>query len=454
MLGTIIAIIVTIITGYLIVKKYKAQPVLLMSGIFLMACAVLIVGKPLLNAKQTTGLIWFDIFKYITTLFESRAAGLGMIIMAVAGFTRYMDKIGASKVLVKICIKPLELFHAPYVVLGLGYIVGQILNIFIPSASGLGLLLMLTMYPILVSLGVSKGGATAMIATASCLDLGPGSGNATLAAKNAGMDVAVYFASYQIPVAIGVMAVVAISHMFVQQHFDKKEGHLAKKIDLEGHAEGEDDPSKLYALLPILPLFLILVFSKLFIASIKMDVVTAMIISIIVSMIFEYVRKRDLKEVLKSMQIFFDGMGTQFAAVVTLIVAGEVFAKGLTSIGAIDTIIKGAQNAGFGSLGMTLVMTGVIVVASIVMGSGNAPFFAFAALAPAVAAKMGIAPVLMLLPMQFAAGIARNVSPITAVVVAVSGISNVPPIEIAKRSAIPMGLGLLATLIGTFTLLH
>lgn len=340
MLGTIIAIIVTIITGYLIVKKYKAQPVLLMSGIVLMACAVLIVGKPLLNAKQTTGFIWFDIFKYITTLFESRTAGLGMIIMAVAGFTRYMDKIGASKVLVKICIKPLDMFHAPYVVLGLGYIVGQILNIFIPSASGLGLLLMLTMYPILVSLGVSKAGATAMIATASCLDLGPGSGNATLAAKNAGMDVALYFANYQIPVAIGVMAVVAISHMFVQQYFDKKDGHIAKKIDLEHNDNGEEEPNKLYALLPVLPLFLILIFSQLFIKSIKMDVVTAMIVSIIVSMIFEYIRKRDLKEVLKSMQIFFDGMGTQFAAVVTLIVAGEVFAKGLTSIGAIDTIIK------------------------------------------------------------------------------------------------------------------
>lgn len=149
---------------------------------------------------------------------------------------------------------------------------------------------------------------------------------------------------------------------------------------------------------------------------------------------------------------YFAGTKTEYGGM--LDAEGEVFAKGLTSIGAIDTIIKGAQNAGFGSLGMTLVMTGVIVVASIVMGSGNAPFFAFAALAPAVAAKMGIAPVLMLLPMQFAAGIARNVSPITAVVVAVSGISNVPPIEIAKRSAIPMGLGLLATLIGTFTLLH
>lgn len=454
MLGTIIAIIITIITGYLIVKKYKAQPVLLMSGIILMACAIILVGKPLLSAKQTTGFIWFDIFKYITDIIQSRAAGLGMIIMSVAGFTRYMDKIGASKVLVKICIKPLDLFHAPYIVLGLGYIVGQILNIFVPSASGLGLLLMLTMYPILVSLGVSKAGATAMIATASCLDLGPGSGNATLAAKNAGMDVAIYFANYQIPVAIGVMAVVAISHMFVQRYFDNKDGHIAKKIELEATDSTEKEPSKIYALLPILPLFLILIFSQLYIKSIKMDVVTAMFISIIVSMIFEYFSKRNLKEVLKSMQIFFDGMGTQFATVVTLIVAGEVFAKGLMSIGAIDTIIKSSQNAGFGSFGMTIVMTAVIVVSAIVMGSGNAPFFAFAALAPAVAAKMGIAPVLMLLPMQFAAGIARNVSPITAVVVAVSGISNVPPVEIAKRSAIPMGLGVIATLIGTFTLLH
>jgi DcuC family C4-dicarboxylate transporter len=293
-----------------------------------------------------------------------------------------------------------------------------------------------------------------MIATASCLDLGPGSGNATLAAKNAGMDVAVYFTNYQIPVSIGVMAVVAISHMVLQQYYDRKEGHIAKRIDLESADKDENEPGKLYALLPVLPLVLILVFSQLFIKSIKMDVVTAMIISIAVSMTFEYFRKRNLKEVLKSIQIFFDGMGNQFAAVVTLIVAGEVFAKGLTSIGAIDTIIGSAQTAGFGSLGMTLVMTGVIIVSSIVMGSGNAPFFAFAALAPAVAAKMGIAPVLMLLPMQFAAGIARNVSPITAVVVAVSGISDVPPIEIAKRSAIPMALAILATLLGTFALLH
>lgn len=338
------------------------------------------------------------------------------------------------------------MFHAPYIVLGFGYIVGQILNIFIPSASGLGLLLMLTMYPILVSLGVSKEAATAMIATASCLDLGPGSGNATLAAKNAGLDVAIYFAHYQIPVAVFVMAVVAISHMVMQKYFDKKQGHVVEKKVIESGSENEDEPGKIYAILPVLPLILILAFSKLFISSIKMDVITAMILSIFVSMGFELVRHGNLKEVMKSIQTFFDGMGTQFATVVTLVVAGEVFAKGLTSIGAIDTIIGYAENSGFGGFGMTVVMTMVIVISAIVMGSGNAPFFAFSALAPAVSEKLGMHAVLMLLPMQFAAGIARNVSPITAVVVAVSGISQISPVEVAKRSAVPMALAIITTL--------
>lgn len=453
MLNLIIASIVTVFVAYCVVKRYKAQAILLLGGIILMACSVPLVGKPILAGKASTGYIWFDIFKYITTLFESRTAGLGMIIMAVGGFTRYMDKVGASNELVRICIKPLKLFHAPYIMLGISYIIGQILNIFIPSASGLGMLLMLTMYPILVSLGVSKAGATATIATAACLDLGPASGNATLAAKNSGMDVAKYFAEYQIPVAICVMLTIAIAHMLVQQYYDKKDGHIAIKAEL-GVTEGEQAAPRIYALLPILPLFLILTFSQLFIKHIDMDVITAMLISLTVSMVLEYIRHRDFKAVLASIQVFFDGMAAQFAAVITLIVAGEVFAKGLTSIGAIETVIKAAQTAGFGGYAMTVVMTAVIVVSAILMGSGNAPFFAFAALAPSVASKVDMAPVLMLLPMQFASGIARNMSPITAVVVAVAGIAGVSPIEVVKRSVIPMALALIATLVGTFTVLH
>lgn len=113
MLGLIIAIIVTVITGYLIIKKYKAQTVLMVAGSILMACSVFIVGKPLLAEKAATGFTGFDIFKYMTTIFQSRTANLGMIIMAVAGFTRYMDKIGASKSLVKSASNRCKCFMRP-----------------------------------------------------------------------------------------------------------------------------------------------------------------------------------------------------------------------------------------------------------------------------------------------------------------------------------------------------
>ena len=42
---------------------------------------------------------------------------------------------------------------------------------------------MVTVYPIVVSLGVSSLAATAVIGTSACLDLGPASGNAVLLQK-------------------------------------------------------------------------------------------------------------------------------------------------------------------------------------------------------------------------------------------------------------------------------
>ncbi|HDR1124004.1 C4-dicarboxylate transporter DcuC [Pasteurella multocida] len=462
MLGLLLGLAVTILVGYLIVKKYKAQFVLLCGGIILMCFAVLFGLGEILPANKSTGWVGFDTFEFIKNLFSTRAADLGLMIMAVGGFARYMDKIGASEALVNIAVKPLNAIKAPYLVLALAYIVGQILNIFIPSASGLGLLLMLTIFPILVNLGVSREGAAALIATTACLDLGPASGNAVLAAKTANIDIAEYFVGYQLKLAIITMLVISTSHFFVQKWFDKRQaltgGGSEYDASLEVNLDKQDKQAlpvpAVYVLLPLLPLVLILTFSKLLVSSIKMNVATAMIISLFIAMLFEFVRKKDVKQVFAEMQVFFDGMGKQFAAVVTLIVAGETFAKGLTAVGAIDTIISGAQTFGFGVFLMTLVMVLIIALSAIVMGSGNAPFFAFAALAPKVASGLGISPVLMVLPMQLVAGIARSMSPITAVIVAVSGVANVSPFDLIKRTALPMAFALITVFLGTFLLYH
>ena len=446
----VLAILVIIAVGYFIVKKYQAQGVLLIGGAILLLGGILLNDSPVM-AKSATGSLYLDIFSQLSKNFIKTSGSLGLAIMIVSAFAKYMDHIGASTALVKLSIKPLQKLNSPYIVLALSYVIGQILNVFIPSASGLGVLLMVTVYPIVVSLGVSSLAAPAVIGTSACLDLGPASGNAVLASKTAEMDAALYFANYQIPVAIATVIVITILHYFVNKKMDSKLEVAESKADLESKEEDKEVP-KFYAFLPIIPLLIILMFSPLTGSSIKIGVVEAMFMSITLSMIIEGVRRRAFKSTLAELKIIFTAMGSQFANVITLIVAGEFFALGLTKIGVISALIDSTKSAGLGAQPMILVMTAIIVVSSILMGSGNAPFFAFAALAPAVAASVDLNPIVMLMPMQLSAGIARSVSPITAVIVAVSGISGVSPFEVVKRTAIPMLGGLIAVVITNMVL--
>lgn len=452
MLGVLIAGIVTMWIGYLLFREYKAQTVIFVAGIILLACAIL-MGKPIIAAKQSMGFPWLDIFKVIEDLLSNRVAGLGLMIMSVAGFVRYMDHIGASQAFVHLGVKPLHLFHSPYIVLALAFIVGQMMKIAIISAAGLGLLLMATMFPILIGLGVSRLSAAAVIVTSSCVDLGPAAATSQLIAKNAGIDVVTYVAQYQITVAIPVIITVAILHYFVQQWFDKKTGHVVVRSEVAAtKATEEQAPPLLYAFLPLLPIIMIFIFSPILGSKIRMSVIAAMLIGLFVSMVLEYIRCRDYKKVAKSIQKFFDGMGSSFASVVSLVIAAETFAAGLTAIGAIDTIIKATQTAGFGDHAMILVMESVVAGAAVVTGSGDASIFSFAALAPAMAEQMDIDPVHMLLPMQFAATTARSLSPVSAVCIAVAGLAMVSPIDVAKRTAIPMVGALIVTTIVNFCL--
>lgn len=459
MLEIIISLIVTSLVAYLVLKGYKAQAILILGGIILMIAAMLMgKGFPLSEA-ESTGSHFLDIFHFIKSTFSSQSAGLGLKIMAIAGFAFYMHEIGASASLVRVLTKPLDkVSHMPYLFMALCFIVGEFLSIFITSASGLGVLLMVTLYPLMRGVGLSPLTACAPIATAVAVEMGPAQGNVNFAAELIGIDVVEYVVNYQILVAISSLVVIALLHILVQKYFDKKEGYLHSnnnieniKVDEKTQKDLEKAPTS-YAILPIIPLVLIFMFNKLTISNINMDVTTAMFISIIIALIFEYFTLGNAKKVIDSIQIFFDGMGKQFANVVTFIVAGQTFAQGLKIIGIIDIIINSAETAGFGPIAMTIVMVIIIMVTAILMGSGNAAFFSFANLVPEIAGKMGIAPVMMLLPMQFVAGLSRNISPIAPNMVAIAGVANVSPFALAKRTAIPMLGGIIiSTLVSIMT---
>jgi DcuC family C4-dicarboxylate transporter len=93
------------------------------------------------------------------------------------------------------------------------------------------------------------------------------------------------------------------------------------------------------------------------------------------------------------------------------------------------------------------VMAVMIFLASMLMGSGNAAFFAFGPLVPNIASKLGISSTSMIIPMQFSASMGRTVSPVAGVLVAVADIAGVTTLQIVKRNLIPLIVALITMLL-------
>lgn len=436
-MSTIITLSIIAWVIYMIIKKYYPQAVLLIAGILLLLATYFLGSTEILGAKDSTGSPFLDIFNTIKVLLSSRTAGLGLTIMSIAGFAKYMEYVGASRSLFAVVAAPLRVIKSPYILLVLGFFVSQFLVLFIPSHAGLGLLLMVTMYPIFIRAGVSKLSALGVIGCAQYMDVGPGSGNAIMAAKIANLDPAIYFVQYQLPIFLTTTLALGVVHFFVQRWWDKKEGFNGS--DLDGTIQEENTrPPLIYAILPVIPMIFILGFSPLLKSTIKMDVVTAMFLSTFIGMVFEFIRTRNFRETLQGLKNLYDGMGTSFATVVSLIVAGEVFAAGLMKIGAVDSLTKSAQNLGLGAHALIILFCILIAACAFLMGSGNAAFFSFSALAPKLAVAMKIDVIQLILPMQIMTSFGRVVSPITAAIVAIAGVAGVSPVQVVKRTAIPM----------------
>jgi DcuC family C4-dicarboxylate transporter len=202
-----------------------------------------------------------------------------------------------------------------------------------------------------------------------------------------------------------------------------------------------------YALLNMIPLVLVIVFSKMTNVGYTIHLVTAILVSVFICILVDMINKKSVKDAFQSFKAFMDGMGNVFGSVVTLVVAAGIFADGLKQVGVIDMILKSASEAGFTPAAMMLVIVGIIGISAILMGSGNASFLSFGELVPKIADKFNIAPVKLLLPMQETSSLARTASPITAVIIAVAGLAEVQPFDLVKRTMVPIAGGTLTVVV-------
>lgn len=427
-----------------IVAGWYAQAVVLAGGIALLLATVIISPGEAIS-KANSGSSFLNIFIAIKETFSQQAAGLGLTIMVIAGFSRYMNEIGASDKLVALCVVPLRKIKSRYLLLGLSYMLMQILALFIPSASGLGLLMMATMYPVLCAVGCSKESVAAIIASGVCIDFGPAASSMIVGAEVAKVDLFGFFVYEQLPVAIFLIPFIGMMHMFVLRYWDRKSGTAGndntstpRTEDIE---QGKSDIPFYYAFLPMIPMFLLFIFSELSEGVLpswlhfQVDVVSALLFSLFLALCFDLIKTKDLRASLSKLAVMFDQMGKAFISIVSIILCAQVLAHGMMKIGVINLLFSMVPTGNHTMILTAVIFSVLIFLGSVLMGTGTT-FNAFASVAGEVARVAGIPVAKVLIPMQFASGFGRTLSPIAGIVIAVAGMVGISPTEIVKRNII------------------
>ena len=441
----IIGLIAIVLVAYYIVKGYSATGVLMFGGLVLLFISVLMGHSILPEGVKSTGSTYFDILEYVKYLLGNRGGGLGLMIMVLCGFSVYMTHLGANDVVVKLVSKPLKNIRSPYILMVFAYFLACLMSFAVSSATGLGVLLMATLFPVMVNVGISRGAAAAICASPISIILSPTSGDVVLSAEISKIPLGEFAFGTALPVSIFAILGIAVAHFFWQRYLDKKEGVQVERLNAD---EIKTTAPNYYAILPLLPIIGVLIFDGKW-GLPNLHIVTVMVLCFIITAAVDFLCSFNAKQTFDNLIVAYRGMADAFAGVVMLLVAAGVFAQSLSTIGFITNLIDSAQSFGGSAFFMMLVLAVITILATMATGSGNAAFYAFAELIPKLATQMGVNPAFLTIPMLQASNLGRGLSPVSGVVVAVSGMGKISPFEIVKRMSVPMLVGFICVIIGT-----
>ncbi|EOJ90371.1 C4-dicarboxylate transporter DcuC [Enterococcus faecalis] len=455
MIESLLVLVVLIVVAYLIVKNYHPALSLIIGALVLLACAWML-GHPIYPAGEGTGFGLFDIFLKFKDTIIAQVSSAGIVIMILFGYSGYMNAIGANQMAVNFLVKPLMKIKRKSLFVPVVFLIGNLMSLVVPSASSLAIILMSILYPMLASMGISSLTAAGVIAMTATIMPTPLGADNVIAANTLGYDVLNYVV-WNAKISLPSLLIIAVAQYFWQKYCDKKEGEAAY-VSLNGEGlskQKEFDVPKFYAILPILPLLLIVGvgIAGMFIKGITMDIFVLTFISFFIAVLVETLRLKSFKKVQDTAVEMFKGMGQGFSQVVMLVVGGSLFTSAIQTLGIIDSIMASVEASSSAGIVTTLIFSGATTLFGILSGGGLAMFYAVIELIPGIAEKAGIDGILISLPMQMIANLTRTISPVAAVVMIVASTVGVSPIRILKRTSVPTIIGIISVIVLSILLL-
>ncbi|OSH30865.1 C4-dicarboxylate ABC transporter [Enterococcus faecalis] len=414
------------------------------------------LGHPIYPAGEGTGFGLFDIFLKFKDTIIAQVSSAGIVIMILFGYSGYMNAIGANQMAVNFLVKPLMKIKRKSLFVPVVFLIGNLMSLVVPSASSLAIILMSILYPMLASMGISSLTAAGVIAMTATIMPTPLGADNVIAANTLGYDVLNYVV-WNAKISLPSLLIIAVAQYFWQKYCDKKEGEAAYvSLNEEGLSKQKEfDVPKFYAILPILPLLLIVGvgIAGMFIKGITMDIFVLTFISFFIAVLVETLRLKSFKKVQDTAVEMFKGMGQGFSQVVMLVVGGSLFTSAIQTLGIIDSIMASVEASSSAGIVTTLIFSGATTLFGILSGGGLAMFYAVIELIPGIAEKAGIDGILISLPMQMIANLTRTISPVAAVVMIVASTVGVSPIRILKRTSVPTIIGIISVIVLSILLL-
>lgn len=405
--------LIVILTFVLIVKKYEARLVLFLAG--LLMC--LIGGLP------------GDVMKAFTKAMVNNS--LVPTICTVMGFSYVMRLTTCDQHLVQSISGILKRGRA--ILVPISFFLTWWTSLAIPSASGCSAAVGSILIPTLIAAGVHPAMAAATVLAGTWGSaISPGNAHNPFVADLAGTDMMTVIINETPASVIASIACVVVmtAYAVLRKEGATEERRLAylKEIGEEGVKEASFHVRPLLAIVPLVPLFLLILGSKQVGLLPEISVPLSMLIGVALGF---FVTLQDAQEICRK---FFEGMGNAYADVIGLIVCASVFTTGMTAIGltgALTELMEGSQAAAAaaGTFGPFFI--------AVISGSGDAAAFAFNGAITPFAEQFGLSIMDLGSLAQIAGAMGRSMSPIAGAAIICAGLAKVNPIEVSKRNALP-----------------
>ena len=449
-LNLVVTVLLFAVLIFGITKKWNLATLLFGVSVIGLLYMTLITGGSVMG-ESGSGSWFFDIFEYIYSSMQSSLSGTILTVMVIFGYLEIMNLIHASDALASILAAPLSHIKSPYLLASCAIVLGAVLKIGITAGPTIAMLMLATVYPVLIASKCPKRTAAAAMFTYGCLTWGPADTACYTGISLMGLEdvsVAEWFVQNQVPVNLVMIIVAAVVFFFTSKYIDKKEGQTAE-IQTASSTAGADETHKILAILPLLPLILVFVFSSLVWQSIVISVVAAVFLSIIIAIFLYAIVEKSFSKAVQLFTDFCNGMGNAIKGLGVIIIFGTVFASVLNGIGGMNWIVDSLANANMPAAVLLILICILGLVVTLVIGTFLGSISMCIPMAAMVAASTGMNALPVLQIVLLACGVGVALSPIQSGIIAISQSTGVEPLDIIKRNAAPMIIGLAAALVVT-----